>query len=88
MRIHEGVRASGRYNVGYRHWIEGCLRHGASLYLGQIQFNDLYTIDEIENYLIHNFPSDMNKKRLDVSTSIVLEHTGDIPVCLRCVIDG
>jgi hypothetical protein len=83
MRTHAGMRASGRYNVGYRHWIEGCQRHGAYLYLGQIQSNDRYTIDEVENYLIYNYPSELNKKRVNVSALITLEHTGGVPECLR-----
>jgi len=28
MRARDGLKASGRYNASYRHWIEGCLRHG------------------------------------------------------------
>jgi hypothetical protein len=35
MRTLDGLSASGRYNSGYRHWIDGCLKHGGSrLYIG------------------------------------------------------
>ena len=32
MRAHNEGKISGGYNAGYRHWIEGCLQHGAKLY--------------------------------------------------------
>ncbi|MBO0939207.1 hypothetical protein J2I47_21810 [Fibrella sp. HMF5335] len=82
MRTREGFRASGRYNAGYKHWIEGCLRHGASLYLGQITTDDVFTIDEVENHLIAAFPSEMNVKHIVGGREIVLVHVGDVPVCI------
>ena len=35
-RKKDGLHVSGRYNAGYRHWIEGCLRHGGQLFVGQL----------------------------------------------------
>ncbi|MCA0232276.1 MAG: hypothetical protein LCH91_17535 [Bacteroidetes bacterium] len=79
MREMAGFRASGRYNVGYRHWIEGCLKHGASLYITEIDQNGEYTIDEVENYLIANYPSEMNRKPLKSAKIINLTHFGEVP---------
>ena len=53
MRTRDGLTASGRYNAGYRHWIEGCLRHGARLYVGKLDEEALRCVDELERYLIH-----------------------------------
>ena len=61
MREIDGFKASGRYNAGYRHWIEGCLKHGSSLYIAQVDPNGEYTIDEIETYFIATYSSETPK---------------------------
>lgn len=83
-RTYEGVRRSGRYNAGYRHWIEGCLRHGARLYIGKLNTEALAVIDEVENFLIHTYPSppDMNKRKRPFK-HVQLTHEGDIPPFIR-----
>lgn len=85
MRTTNGYRASGRYNVGYRHWIEGCLRHGAELYLGKLPLNGVYTIDQVENYLIMAYPSEMNSKCTKTITPLDLTHVGDVPPILLAI---
>jgi len=76
-KFNEG-QMSGRYNVGYRHWIEGCLRHGAKLYIGILDEEALGLISEVENYLINRYPSEMNTKKL-APTELEIMHEGDVP---------
>ncbi|MDN7176960.1 hypothetical protein M0D69_02775 [Caballeronia sp. SEWSISQ10-4 2] len=83
MRERDGLRASGRYNVGYRHWIEGCLRHGAKLYIGLLDQEALVNIDEIEKFLIHTYGHEMNTKIVVPIRSLQIEHSGVAPMCLR-----
>ncbi len=82
-RKYEEATRSGRYNAGYRHWIEGCLRHGAKLYIGKLDAEALAMIDEVENFLICTYPGppDMNKRKRPVQ-NIDLIHEGDLPDCL------
>lgn len=68
-----------RYNYSYRHWIEGCLRHGGALYIGQLDDEALDRIDEVENYLIRKYPSEMNKRVPPPVAEITIEHEGDFP---------
>lgn len=81
-RTRSGVTAAGRYASGYRHWIEGCLRHGARLYIGVLDRSAVERIDEIEQHLISTHPSEMNCRTTSVRNCVVLEHTGDVPLCL------
>lgn len=82
-RKYDGLHASGRYNVGYRHWIEGCLRHGAKLYVGELDGEASARIDEVENFLIHRFQSDMNTRFTVPSKQMQLVHEGEVPAVLR-----
>jgi hypothetical protein len=70
---------AARYNYSYRHWIEGCLRHGGALYVGQLDDEAFSRIDEVENYLIRKYPSEMNKRVLPPVADITIEHEGEIP---------
>lgn len=79
MRERDGLRASGRYNAGYRHWIEGCLRHGGKLYIGKLDEEALSRIDEVENYLIHTYGHEMNSRVVLPLGQLQLGHEGDIP---------
>lgn len=79
----DGLEASGRYNAGYRHWIEGCLRHGASLYIGQLDDEALGCVDELENQLIHTYGTVMNTKVFPPLRKLIVQHEGDVPLCLR-----
>lgn len=79
MRRIDGFTASGRYNSGYKHWIEGCLRHGASLYVGKLPDTGVHTIDEIENFLISTFPSEMNSRIKTVISPVNITHSGEVP---------
>ncbi|KJV32785.1 hypothetical protein VI06_04985 [Aquitalea magnusonii] len=75
----DGLEASGRYNAGYRHWIEGCLRHGAKLYVGQLDADALKCMDEVENYLIYTYGHIMNTKVTVPVRKLAISHTGDVP---------
>lgn len=78
-RKRDGLHASGRYNSGYRHWIEGCLRHGAKLYVGVLDDIALSCIDEVENYLIHTYGHVMNTKVSEPGRELGIEHLGEVP---------
>ena len=80
-----GLRASGRYNSGYRHWIEGCLRHGAKLYVGHLSDLALASINEVENYLIHSYGHEMNTRVSTPARQLVIEHCGDVPASVAQV---
>lgn len=77
-----GLNASGRYNTGYRHWIEGCLRHGAKLYIGQLSQGALQSIDDVENYLIHTYGHEMNTLVRTPARALTIEHLGAIPATI------
>lgn len=81
-REYSGLHASGRYNSGYRHWIEGCLRYGARLYIGKPTSTKRFSLGEMEEYLIRQYPSLMNKKVNMSPKSISIHHGGDRPVFL------
>ena len=72
-------QVSGRYNQGYRHWIEGCLSHGAKLYVASIAEGDASRIQEVENYLICTFGHEANRRETAVPVELDLIHVGDIP---------
>ena len=78
-RRRDGPEASGRYNAGYRHWIEGCLQHGGRLYVGQLDEEALRCVDELENYLIHTYGHELNTKVAPPPRQLHIEHEGDIP---------
>jgi hypothetical protein len=79
MRQYDGLHASGRYNSGYRHWIEGCLRHGAKLYIGLLDEEARTRIDDIENLLICKYGHVMNTRICTVAADLVIEHIGAVP---------
>lgn len=68
-----------RYNLSYKHWIEGCLRHGACLFIGKLDEEARKHIDDLEKYLICKYPSVMNKRMAKPKTQIKFEHKGNIP---------
>lgn len=77
-----GLHASGRYNSGYRHWIEGCLRHGAKLYVGQLSEAALVVVNEVENYLIHTYGHEMNTRVRVPQRQLTIEHLGEVPATI------
>lgn len=77
------LHASGRYNTGYRHWIEGCLRHGAKLYIGHLNDLALEHINEVENWLIYTYGHEMNSRVYTPPKRLLIEHFGDIPASIR-----
>ena len=69
-----------RYNAGYRHWIEGCLRSdGVCLYIGKLNKGGLELIDELEMQLIHKYGSVMNVRRVEPKRLYEIKHGGEIP---------
>lgn len=68
-----------RYNTGYSHWIEGCLRHGDCLFIGKLDEEARKHIDDLENYLICKYGSEMNVRKKKPTNQINFEHKGDIP---------
>ena len=81
-REHDGLNASGRYNSGYRHWIEGCLRHGAKLYVGQLSQEALSVINEVENYLIYTYGHEMNTRVHIPKRRLTILHRGEVPATI------
>jgi hypothetical protein len=79
----DGLEASGRYNSGYRHWIEGCLRHGAKLYVGRLDAEALECIDEVEHYLIRTYGHEVNTRVKDSVRQLAIVHVGDVPDSIR-----
>lgn len=77
------LHASGRYNSGYRHWIEGCLMHGAKLYVGQLDEEALNAIDEVENFLIHSYGHVMNTKVTVPRRPLSIQHCGSVPAFIN-----
>ena len=72
-----------RYNVGYRHLIEGTLRHAGKLYIATVtETNDL-ALPEIENYLIVTYGHEMNSRIRENPEPLQLTHDGDIPATLK-----
>lgn len=78
-RDRDGLNASGRYNSGYRHWIEGCLQHGACLFIGKLDQEALANIDALENFLIHKYGHVMNTRVEEPQTEFTIEHKGNVP---------
>ena len=77
----ENGHLNPRYGSSYKHWIEGCLRHGAILYIGLIDKSSGIELENIEKQLIHDFPSEMND--IEKSQNIIIEHLGDVPLSVR-----
>jgi hypothetical protein len=70
-----------RYGSSYKHWVEGCLRHGAILYIGTIEEFNGTSIEDVERQLIHDHPSEMNAE--EQSQDLAIEHQGDVPISIR-----
>jgi hypothetical protein len=81
-RNKNGLHASGRYNPGYRHWIEGCLRNGAKLYIGKLDQDALAQIDKVENFLIHTYGHVMNTRVRLPTETLEITHAGDVPASI------
>lgn len=77
-----GSVANGRYSSGYRHWIEGCLLHGAKLYIGQLCAQALASIDEIEQHLIHTYGHVANRNISLVVPELRISHRGEVPASI------
>ena len=78
-KVGDGSSFGTRYNPSYAHWIEGCLRHGACLFVGKLDEEAREYIDDLENYLICKYGSVMNKLKKKPTTQINFEHKGNIP---------
>jgi len=79
----DGRKRNPRYGVSYRHWIEGCLRHGGQLYIGIPSERIDYDLTDIELTLIALYPSEMN---VDENARVIvhdIKHSGDIPSSIK-----
>jgi hypothetical protein len=70
-----------RYNTGYSHWIEGSLRGGAILYVGELSDVGEFTMLDAEAYLIREIGSEFNIQKPNTSLS-ELHHSGCVPKCI------
>ena len=70
-----------RYNTGYSHWIEGSLRGGAKLYLGEITGSGEFKVADAEAYLIREFTSEFNIQKPKTSLT-ALTHSNEVPKCI------
>jgi hypothetical protein len=73
----------GRYNSGYRHWIDGCLLHGATLYIGQLDAEALAQVDVVETFLIRTYGHVMNRRIAGPVSDLQIKHCGDVPGVIR-----
>ena len=79
----DGRKWNARYNPGYKHWIEGCLRHGGRLYVGQIRDRGEYSFKDIERHLINKYGSEMNARHQLITRQVEhVVHTGDVPTSI------
>lgn len=77
-RKRDGISGNGRYSNSYKHWIEGCLRHGARLYIGKLD-SAIIALVEVENYLAFTYRSEMNVKFIAPHRQLKIEHFGEVP---------
>ena len=77
------VSICGRYGPSYKHWIEGCLQHGAALYVGALDAEALQNIGLLETFLIRTYRSVMNATDLHQPPVLVVDHAGDVPESIR-----
>ena len=75
----KGVKRNPRYHISYRHWIEGCLLHGGSLYVGKVLRRARISLKEIEQALIAQYPPEMSPKRGTSLKPMTICHTGEVP---------
>jgi hypothetical protein len=73
----------GRYGPSYRHWIDGCLEHGARLYVGSLDNEGQGVLDAIESILIEALNPPKNVRRTDLKQDIALHHIGEVPAQLQ-----
>ena len=79
----QGIKKNPRYGASYRHWIEGCLRHGGSLYMGMLSEMGDFSLTDIEQTLIAQYPSEMNSRK-DAKIIITnIRHVGDVPPSIK-----
>jgi len=75
-------KRTGRYGSGYRHWIEGCLRHGGRLYIGEPKLSAGVSLEDVESFLITRhkptIPPRPRESRLDMH----LKNSGERPAFL------
>lgn len=67
-----------RYNSGYRHWIEGCLRNGGRFYIGKIKKQGKHTLDDVEALLYKKYGAIINVKVKEKSPVKTIEHSGNV----------
>ena len=79
----KGVERIPRYATSYRHWIEGCLLHGGSLYVGKVLGRVRISLKEIEQALIAQHPPKMSQKGGNGLKPMTICHIGEVPKSTR-----
>jgi len=74
-----------RYNQGYDHLIEDCLRHGGRLYIGKIKDRKRHSLQDVEDHLIERYGSEWNslRKRKTRKSIVRLTHLGNKPESIK-----
>ena len=81
--VRRGTWFGGRYGKSYSHWIDGCLEHGAKLYLGTIDDTDKDFLDTVEALLIKRLEPPKNVRKPYPRYEITLSHSGVVPSSVR-----
>ena len=82
-KLEDGEMRNPRYGPSYSHWIDGCLEHGARLFVGiSTDMKAIRLIKTVENELIGMLNPIKNKATNNSSVRLVLKHSGKVPSCL------
>lgn len=72
-----------RYISAYRHWIDGCIEHGARLFIGSVVQTDVEYIESIETIVIQLLNPLKNRIRKLPQAKLHLIHEGQVPEYLQ-----
>lgn len=72
-----------RYNKGYSHWIDGCIEHGARLFIGSVNQADSKYIESIESTIIQFLKPIKNHMRKLPKDKLHVTHKGQVPTYLQ-----
>lgn len=74
-------KKTGRYGSGYRHWIEGCLRHGGRLYIGKPEepLPEGVILDDVEHALIRKHKPTIRPRKRKRQLELQVVNVGQKP---------
>jgi hypothetical protein len=81
-----GTTFKVRYSPGYRHWVEGCLEHGARLFIGVVETGGSISdeiLENVERILIKQLRPMKNITQKNPYLILNLFHKGIVPEYLR-----